>query len=246
MLPDNPNDRESPLSPSESFDPSILVFAALAAFVVWKLWSVLGVRVDRENPAEDRTQGFGRRIGPVPPPAAPQRPGFAPAAAAVDPDRWRGLAEPASKGWRGLDEIAGADRSFVATAFVEGGKKAYEMIVEAFARGDRDTLHNLLAKDVFDGFATEISARERRGETAEARVASIASALVDDAKIDHGKAYVTLRIAAKLETARRGRDGQIIEGDPTRPVDIVDLWTFARDLSSRDPNWKLVATETVH
>ena len=227
------------------FDPSILVFAALAAFVVWKLWSVLGVRVDREGPASDRAAGSARRIGPAP---AAQGSAFAPspASGALDADRWKGLAESGSNGWRGLDQIAAADRSFSGPAFVEGAKKAYEMIVEAFAKGDRDTLRNLLSTEVFDSFAGEIAARQQRGETAEAHVVSIDAATVEDAKVELRKAQITLRFVVKLQSVRRDSAGAAIEGDPERPLEIVDLWTFARDVAARDPNWKLVATETVH
>lgn len=224
------------------FDPSILVFAALAAFVVWKLWSVLGVRVDREGPASDRT-GPPRRIGPSAAPGSAYSP--SPVSGSFDADRWKGVAEPGSEGWRGLDQIAAAERSFSAVAFVEGAKKAYAMIVEAFAKGDRETLRNLLSPEVFESFAAEIAAREQRGETAEAHV-SIETATVEEAKVELRKAQITLRFVVKLQSVRRDSAGAVIEGDPARPLEIVDLWTFARDIASRDPNWKLVSTETVH
>jgi predicted lipid-binding transport protein (Tim44 family) len=232
------------LSPNDSFDPSIIVLAALAVFVVWKLWSVLGVRTERERPAADRFQGqgFGRRMGG---PAAAQRPGFSPEPAPLAEDRWKGVAEPGAA-WAGLDAIAAADRGFSGETFVEGAKKAYEMVVEAFAKGDRDTLHNLLAKDVFDSFAAEITGREQRGETAQAQVVAMESAKVEDAQLNQRRAQITLRFVVKLVTSRSNRAGEVIEGDATQPIEITDLWTFARDTGSRDPNWKLVATETVH
>ncbi|MBY6241796.1 Tim44/TimA family putative adaptor protein [Methylosinus sp. Sm6] len=226
---------------NEPFDPSILVLAALAAFVVWKLWSVLGVRTDRENSAAGRFPSPGRRIGLAPQPPGP---GFSPPPA--NQNRWDGLAEPGSKGWSGLDVIAAADRAFDAQTFVEGAKKAYELVVEAFAKGDRELLRNLLAKDVYDSFAEAIAARESRGETAEAKVVTIEKAGVEDAQVERGRAQVTIRFAVKLISARRDNAGVVIEGDAERPIEITDLWTFARDISSRDPNWKLVATETIH
>lgn len=225
---------------NEPFDPSIFVLAALAAFVVWKLWSVLGVRTDREAPG--RFPGPGRRLGAAPPPAS------APlgAAAPVAQNRWDGLAEPESKGWRGLDAIAAADRRFDAQNFVDGAKKAYEMVVEGFAKGDRELLRNLLSDEVFASFADAIAAREKRGETAEARVVAMETASVEDAQVDRGKAQITMRFVVKLISARRDSNGAVIDGDAERPLDITDLWTFARDTASRDPNWKLVATETLH
>lgn len=247
MIPDNPHDREMlPLPANDPFDPSILVLAALAVFVIWKLWSVLGVRTDRERPAADRPRGPNGRVGaePLPPPPA-QGASFG-SATPPSADVWTGIAEPGSKGWAGLDAIAAADRNFSGPTFIEGAKKAYELIVEAFARGDRDTLHNLLSRDVFESFAGEIAAREQRGEKAEAHLVSIDKASVEDAQVNLRNAQITVRFVVQLVSARRNRAGEVIEGSATEPHEIVDLWTFARDTASRDPNWKLVATESVH
>lgn len=226
---------------NEAFDPSILVLAALAAFVVWKLWSVLGVRADRENSAAGRVPGPGRRFGAAPPPL-----GAAFGAAPANQNRWDGLAEPGGKGWAGLDTLAAADRSFNAQTFLDGAKKAYELVVEAFAKGDRELLRNLLANDVYDSFAKEIAARERRGESAEAKVVAMKKAVVEDAQVERGRAQIAIRFTVELISTRRDGAGAVLEGDAAQPIEIVDLWTFARDISSRDPNWKLVATETIH
>ena len=108
---------------------------------------------------------------PLLPPEPPSRPNSS-------PDRWKGLAEPGGKVWEGLDAIAATDPTFSGKGFVEGARKAYEMIVTAFAKGDRDTLHNLLSKDVFDSFAREIDGREKRGEKAEFALVSIDEAVI--------------------------------------------------------------------
>ncbi|MFY9657110.1 MAG: Tim44/TimA family putative adaptor protein [Methylocystis sp.] len=225
----------------QAFDPSILVFAALAVFVLWKLHSVLGMRSERDAPAPPRERlsapqgGFfrGRQAAP------------APARVVQDTERWTGLAEKGSKAWDGLDAIAASDPSFTRERFIEGARKAYEMIVAAFAKGDRDTLRRLLASDVYDNFAREIASREAKGESVETAVVSIDDARVEDARSEQGVNTVTLRFAVKLMSTRRDRDGQIVEGGE-HPVSVVDLWSFARTLASRDPNWKLVATETLH
>lgn len=225
---------------NEAFDPSILIFAALAVFVIWKLRSVLGVKVDRDAPAQPR---FGR-FQPAPLPGAAPQPQSAPPA--DTPDRWIGFAEPGSPTWFGLDAIAAADPAFSPKAFVEGARKAYEMIVNAFAKGDRDTLHNLLAKDVFDSFAREIDAREKRGEKAETALVSIDEATIQDARVEGGMNRIAVRFVSQLISARRNRAGEIVDGSLDQAARIVDLWTFARNPGSRDPNWKLVATETGH
>ncbi|MBI1867770.1 MAG: Tim44 domain-containing protein [Methylocystis sp.] len=231
-----------------SFDPSILVFAALAVFVIWKLRAVLGVRTDREKPAPGRFSLPGQRppAAPslVPPPGAAPAAGLAPALAEQNLERWKGLAEPGGGAWAGLDAIADVDRRFSGAAFIDGARNAYEMIVMAFAAGDRDALHNLLAEDVFDSFAGEIAGREQRGEKAETKLVAIDSATVEDALVEGRTCRITVRFVAKLITARRNRAGEIIEGSPDQPVEIVDIWTFAHEAGARDPNWKLVGTES--
>ncbi len=227
----------------ESFDPTLLIFAALAVFVLWKLRSVLGERNDRETPAPGRFQPVNSpmRSGPLSGPA-PLKPPVEPAPA----ERWIGLAEKGGKAWAGLDAIAAADPGFSGPAFIEGARKAYEMIVTAFAKGDRETLRRLLSPDVYENFQSEISAREARGETVENALVSIDSTTVDDARASPQSNSVTVRFASKLITARRDKGGQIIEGSLEHAAAIVDLWTFARDPTAQDPNWKLIATETVH
>ena len=225
----------------QAFDPSILVFAALAVFVLWKLHSVLGMRSERDAAAPRRGRfsapqgGFFRGRQPAP----------APAPVIQDVERWTGLAEKGSKAWAGLDAIVASDPSFTPERFIEGARKAYEMIVAAFAKGDRDTLRRLLASEVYDNFAREISSREAKGESVETAVVSIDDTRVEDARSEQGVNTVTLRFAVKLMSTRRDLDGQIVEAGE-HPVSVVDLWSFAHTPASRDPNWKLVATETQH
>jgi len=223
-----------------AIDPSLVIFAVIAVFVVWKLRSVLGVRVDHGPTARNRFPPPGASLAKNggPPPGA--------AGAELVADRWKGLAEPGTKGWSGLDAIVAADPAFSGTGFVQGARKAYEAVVTAFAKGDRKTLRNLLSKDVFENFAADIAGREQRGETVETTVVSIDSATIDDARATPNSMHITVRFASKLMTTRQNRAGEILEGSLDRAVENVDLWTFARDPRSRDPNWKLVATETVH
>jgi predicted lipid-binding transport protein (Tim44 family) len=223
---------------NESFDPSLIIFGALAVFVLWKLRSVLGVRVDRDVPAyRAPTQGRLRTFpGPAPTSAPP----------AVDPaQRWKGVAEPGGSVWSGLDAIAATDASFSGEAFLEGARKAYDMIVVAFAKSDRATLQNLLSSQVFEQFAGEISAREGRGETMETAVVSIDGVKIESARVDGGRSEIALRYDAKLMTVRRNKDGEEIDGGLGRTTEVHELWTFARDPKSSNPNWRLVATQAL-
>lgn len=231
----------------DPFDPTTIVFALLAIFVLWKLRSVLGTRTGNEKPRS--TDPFFRRtIGTndnriVPLPGAAIRAAEPPPA---NPERWQPYAEPGSKGAAGLDEIVAANPQFAIEPFVSGAKAAYEMIVTAFAAGDRQTLQNLLDKDVLDSFIGAIAGRESRGEAMMTKIVSIDGIKVDDAGMRNGLAQITLRFLSKLVSATHDKSGALIDGSPEKTVDMIDIWTFARDISSRDPNWKLVGTQTGH
>ncbi len=247
----------------DPFDLTTVLFALLAIFVVWKLRSVLGSRTGNERPPLDPFQGprangdaDAKAAGSRPAagengkiirlPGAANDPGAQPARRSNDPERWKILAEPGAKAWSGLDAIAAADPAFAGKPFLDGVWAAYEMIITAFARGDTKTLKPLLAKDVYDSFAQAIAERERRGERIETTFVSIEKAVAEDAQLRGRTAQITLRILSKLITATYERGGAVIDGAPGKVVDMVDVWTFARDIDSRDPNWKLVATEAGH
>jgi predicted lipid-binding transport protein (Tim44 family) len=235
----------------DSFDITTLIFLGLAVFVIWKLRSVLGQKTGSEQPPLDQ---FTRRDAP-PTRAAPRAdgdnvvrlPGTAPerldtVVAEAPADRWKGIAEPGSRVAAGLDEIARAE-PFDGPEFVEGAKAAYEMIVTAFAQGDRKTLKGLLSREVYDGFERAIVERERRGERVETTFVSIDKAEIIGVEVRNSVARVTMRFLSKLITATRDAAGAVVDGSPETVVDVTDIWTFERTLGSRDPNWQLVATE---
>jgi len=235
----------------DSLDVTTIIFLALAAFVIWRLRSVLGQKTGREQPPVMRRE---------PPPPARQEPGSPepgnvvrlPGAAAgrpngsgaeLAPDRWKGVAEPGSAVATGLDEIAKVEPGFDARGFIEGAKMAYEMIVTAFAQGDRKTLKNLLSRDVYDGFDRAISEREKRGEKAETTFVSIDKAEIVGVEVRNQVAHMMVRFVSQLITATRNAEGAVVDGSPEAVVEVTDVWTFARPIGSRDPNWQLVATE---
>jgi predicted lipid-binding transport protein (Tim44 family) len=230
------------------FDIYTIIFLALAVFIFLRLRSVLGQRTGRERPPYDpysareaartSTNDNVVTLPPRPGDAAP-----APAADAEPADRWKGVAEPGSAAALGLDAVVAQDPSFDAKHFLTGARQAYEMIVTAYAQGDRRTLKNLLSKDVYEGFEAAIKDRESRGEKAETRFVSIDKADITGAEVKGKSAQVTVRFVSQLVSVTRDKDGNVIDGSPDKVTDVTDVWTFARDLSSRDPNWKLVATE---
>ncbi len=145
---------------------------------------------------------------------------------------------------KALRSVISADASFDPKAFAEGAKTAYEMIVGAFAEGDRKTLKSLLSKEVYEGFVSAIKEREQRSETVKSTFVGIDKADIVQAEMKGKEAHVTLRIISQLITATYDKDGNVVDGDPDSVGEVNDVWTFARDTRSRDPNWKLIATES--
>lgn len=231
------------------FDIYTIIFLALAVFIFLRLRSVLGQRTGRERPpydpysreparpASDKVVSLPNRNAEAAAQSKPAEPAEPPG------DRWKGVAEAGSPTAAGLDAIAGVDPNFDPRAFLTGARSAYEMIVSAYAEGDRRTLRNLLSRDVFEGFEAAISEREKRGETVESRFVSIDEAEITGAELRGKSAQVTVRFLSQLVTATRNRQGKVVDGNPEKVAEVTDVWTFARDVSSRDPNWKLVATE---
>ena len=230
------------------FDIYTIIFLALAVFIFLRLRSVLGQRTGRERPPYDpysarEAARTSTNDNVVTLPPRPADAAVKPAAEAEPVDRWKGIAEPGSAAAVGLDAVLAQDPSFDAAHFLTGARAAYEMIVTAYAQGDRRTLKNLLSKEVYDGFETAIKERETRDEKAETRFVSIDKADLVGAEVKGKTAQVTVRFVSQLVSVTRDRDGNVIDGSPDKVTDVTDVWTFARDLSSRDPNWKLVATE---
>ncbi len=144
-----------------------------------------------------------------------------------------------------LREIAAADPSFEIDSFLKGAKVAYETVVTAYAGGDRQTLRNLLAPEVFESFSAVITERETREETTEFSFVGILSADITDASFSGQMAHVTVRFVSELVTAVRDRLGNVVEGDLKSVRRVTDVWTFERDVRSPNPNWRLVATDSV-
>ena len=224
-----------------------IIFLALAVFIFLRLRSVLGQRTGRERPPYDPYSAPDPvRNAPtdkvIPLPQRPAEP-VRPTETREPADRFAGIAAAGSTVAKGLDAIVAADRSFDAKHFITGARSAYEMIVTAYAEGDRRALKNLLAREVYDGFEAVIREREGRGETAETRFVSIDTTDIAAAELRGKMAQITLRFVSQLVSATRDRNGNVIDGSADKVTSVTDVWTFARDVTSRDPNWKLVATE---
>ncbi|MBP0577723.1 Tim44 domain-containing protein [Labrys sp. LIt4] len=228
-----------------SFDIITLVFLGLAVFVIFKLRSVLGERTGAEPPTfegvrRDAQPASRDDRGANP----PQRDAESPIEAQMPTSafRWEGFAEKDTPLAAGFDAIAAVDPSFQPQSFIPGAKAAYEMIVTAFNNGDRKTLKNLLSRENFDAFSQDITEREARGETVQANFVSIDKADIVAADVKGRVAELTVSFVSQMISATKDRNGAVVDGSLDQVAVVTDTWTFARDTSTKDPNWRLVAT----
>jgi len=154
------------------------------------------------------------------------------------------IAKPDTDLNKELRKMKDADAGFEPGKFLEGSKMAYEMIVTAFADGDKKTLKNLLSREVYEGFANAIKQREKDGLSVQSSFVGVKEAEINTAQVSKRDANLTVRFVSQIISATYDKQGELVEGDGEQIVDVIDLWTFSRDMRSRDPNWKLVATES--
>lgn len=219
-----------------------LFFLVAAVVIFWQLRSVLGRRTGNEKPPADV---FGERT--------------AGGAAASDDDRVVTLnraegedrfavidaAYPVGTPLnQQLRDVVNVDPGFTPKEFINGARIAYEMVVTAFASGDRATLKSLLSDDVYEGFDAAITERERGGFVMKSTFVGIEKAEITAANVKENEEQITVRLISHLITATYDKMGTLVDGDAEAVSEVNDIWTFARDTRSRDPNWKLIATES--
>lgn len=216
----------------------ILLFAAIAGFLAVRLWHVLGRRTGQEQ----RRDPFWSRPTGAPPPA-PGTTGkvvpLMPRAPAIN-----GATPASTPAASGLAALKVADPSFDEQHFVAGARAAFQIIVNSFAAGDKAALRPLLSDDVFGSFSQAIDAHLAAKERLETNLIALKSADAVDAAIEGNAGLVTVKFVSDQTNVVRGEDGSVHDGDPDRVVEKTDLWTFARPLRARDPNWTLVATHS--
>ena len=193
----------------------LIIFAGLAAIVLYQLYAVLGRRVGRQ---------------PEDTPAVPATPQGAPATEAVAAVADDGVA------LTGLAAVKARDPSFDLSRFLAGAKGAYEMIVKAFAAGDRAQLRNLLSPPVMASFDTAIAQRETEARSETVEFLHPPRADLEKAEVTGSDlARLTVRFLAEFRSRTKGPEGEGVEDRRT-----AELWTFERRLKSRDPNWLLI------
>ena len=234
----------------EFLDLTTIITIAVAVFVLLRLRAVLGQRTGHQEPP-DYLEGLNRRKSdqseetsgdnvvklPNRQPAGSQQ--------AVDPviEEINEIASPRTKLNKALKAVRENDPTFQPKSFLSGASSAYEMIVSAFAAGDSKALRDLLSPEVFEGFNSVINERRERGETVKTAFVGLDSAEIKSAEMKENESHVTVRFVSQIISAVLSSDGKVLEGDENEIATVTDIWTFSRDVRSRDPNWKLVATE---
>ncbi|NKB55484.1 MAG: Tim44/TimA family putative adaptor protein [Alphaproteobacteria bacterium] len=214
----------------------IILFAMLAAFLVYRLRSVLGKRTGHEQrrsdpfASPDKAAETGNDNVISLPDRTPEE-----AAADVAPD------SPLSAG---ITQIKIADPSFEVGSFLTGAQSAFEMVVNAYATGDGKTLNMLLSPEVYENFAGAIRSRELANHTQESTLVGIDSTDLLEAEMQDRIAVVTVKFVSEQINATIDENGDVVEGDRNAVVKVTDIWTFARDTGSSNPNWKLTATRS--
>ena len=211
----------------------IVILALVALFIGLRLYSVLGERTGHEQQPILKPADPDARVEPRP--AQP---------AAVPPTSQDGadLAYLPMAG-PGVRAILAADPSFDVARFLEGAKAAYQMILEAFWKGELDALKGHVDDHVFDTFSAAVEQRNKEGLKLDNRLVAIDQAVISEAALERGVALATVRFEADIAAVTRNAGGEVVAGSLSDAVQTRDLWTFRRDTGSRDPNWLLIETD---
>ena len=211
----------------------IVILALVALFIGLRLYSVLGERTGHEQqpilkPADPEAVVEQR----VPRPATVQ-----PVAADGADMAFLPTAGP------GVRALLAADPTFDVARFLEGAKSAYEMVLESYWKGDSKALRPFVDDHVFDTFDSAIEQRRRDGLSLDNRLVNIEQVLITEAQVERDVAVVTVRFEADIAAITRNGEGEVVAGSMSDAVQTRDLWTFRREINSRDPNWLLIETD---
>lgn len=225
----------------------ILFLALVAGFLILRLRSVLGQKTGNEDAARWRSTRAQPAPGKMPEnvtplPGRPAPAELPPAPGAATPPPLPGMGAPANALEAGIAQIRSADPSFDPRGFAGGAKAAFEMIVQSFAQGDTASLRPLLSDEVYENFAGAIRERQRLQHTLETTLVAIRAADIVEARLNGRTAEVSVKFVSEQANVTRDARGQVIDGAPNAVSTVTDIWTFARNTRSSDPNWALIGT----
>jgi predicted lipid-binding transport protein (Tim44 family) len=225
----------------------IILFAMIAAFLILRLRSVLGRHKDSGDPQQrNQTDGFSsdpKNQKDTSNGNVISLPDHRPVDG--DADEEEAEKQPETPLSAGLAKIKSVSPDFDDTEFLVGARTAFEMIIQAFAEGDTDLLNSLLNNEVYNNFLQAIRSREADKYTLENTLVRIVSGEMIEAYMEDQIANVTIKIVSEQVNVTRDEDGEIVDGDADHISEVTDIWTYARDTKTGDPNWLLVATRSL-
>lgn len=214
----------------------IVILALIAGFILLRLRSVLGQKSGNDNPQFFKREEKDATREPI-----VQLLGKKQEKPADDADPYLfALKDDAVA--RTIADIKRMDPQFSATSFLAGAKMAYEMVFDAFAKGDRKTLEMLLDKPIYDTFSNEISAREKSPEKTEITLVAIKPRDIVKAELMGNRARLAVKFDSEQVSVVRDASGAIVDGNPSDHQIMDDEWVFERDVTSKNPNWKIIET----
>ena len=222
----------------------IILFAMIAAFLILRLRSVLGRHKDSGDPlqrnqhdpfASDKNNENSDNVISLPDHGSIE----------TVEEKSEAEKKPETPLDIGLAQIKDASTDFDSTEFLVGARAAFEMIIQTFAEGDTDLLNSLLSNEVYNNFLQAIRAREAENQTLENSLVRIVNTEMLEAYMEGSQANVTVKIISEQVNVTRDAEGEVVDGDADHISEVTDIWTFARDTKSRDPNWQLVATRSL-
>ena len=208
----------------------ILIFAAIALFLIFRLRSILGNRDGFEQKRPEQS-AFDATVQTENDNSAPKK---------IVPLR----ANNAVANGEGLEAVRRADPSFKDDDFMQGAAGAFSLILQAFADGDLATLRRLLAFELYEEFASSVHTRNKEGDQLAITVQSIDDVQLVDASVKDFIASITVKFVSQQSRVVTDKDGQVIDDESEEQATITDIWVFERDTQLNDPNWKLVETQT--
>ncbi len=222
----------------------LMVYALIAAALVFWLRSILGTRSD-DDPYTPVARLELNEEGKIITIGAPEVEGMADQLSAIEKLLEENKGNMAIENPQARDilfEIARVDKSFDVEGFLQATQDVFVYVVESFAEGDRETLADLLSPQVYETFDKAITEREEKGEAMQAEIQSIKKSSIVEARLEESRAFITVRFLAEEIMHVKDKDENIIQGHPDKVIQMRDVWTFFRDLKSRDPRWVVVET----
>lgn len=214
----------------------IIIFAVLAAYFLMRLWSVLG----KNTPEDEERQRNKAKLSEDLDNVVPMPGRKAPPQTVQDVEDENDVLPAGIR--EGVRQIVLRDPDFDLKEFLQGAKIAHEMILTAFAKGDLETLENLLEPEMFKAFSKTIKAREKKEQSMETTVEKVERIEADSIRVDGDEAKITVRIRSRQIIVIYDKDGVIIDNEAKISNLMTDVWVFKKFLAKEEPNWYLEST----